>query len=134
LDISTRVLSVLIDNIIIPSTSRFSEGNVELENAQAIIYIIKNKDKNSFNEVNIFIENFISSYLNKILGKIPLLIINNTFKSKTSLREKEIKKFFKLKELKNKKDIPLKFYSLNVSQQSPLLIEPLKWLIKEIFT
>ncbi len=134
MDISTRVLSVLIDNIIIPSTSRFSEGNVELENAQAIIYIIKNKDKNSFNEVNIFIENFISSYLNKILGKIPLLIINNTFKSKTSLREKEIKKFFKLKELKNKKDIPLKFYSLNVSQQSPLLIEPLKWLIKEIFT
>ena len=134
LDIPTRVLSVLIDNIIIPGRTRFSESKIELKKAQAIIYIIKNKDKDTFKEVNLFIEDFISSYSNKMHGKIPLLIINNTFKGKTSLREKEIKKFFKLKEIRNKKDVPLKYYTLDVSIESPLLMEPLKWLIKEMFT
>ncbi len=134
LDIPTRILSVLIDNIIIPNTFRFLEGKVKLKNVQAIIYMVNNKDKDTFNEVNLFMENFISSYSSKMHGKIPLLIINNTFKNKEILREREIKKILKLKEIRNKKDIPFKFYSLDVSEQSPLLIEPLKWLIKEIFT
>ncbi|MBN1216823.1 MAG: hypothetical protein JXA99_15460 [Candidatus Lokiarchaeota archaeon] len=134
LDIPTRILSVLIDNIIIPSSSTFAESMIELKDVQAVIYIVKNIDRDTFNEVNLFIENFISSYSNRMHGKIPLLIINNTFKNKTILREREVKKNLKLKELRSRKDISFKFYSLDVTEISPLLIEPLKWLIKEIFT
>lgn len=132
LDIPTRILGIIIDNIIVLSANDFLNGDVRLDMAQAIIFLIKNKDINTYNEVNLLIEKYISSYSKQKYGKIPLLIINNFYKSEIPLREKEIKKIiFNLRRLKKEK-IPIKYYSLNVIKEEPKLLEPLKWLLKEI--
>jgi hypothetical protein len=134
LDIPTRILGIIIDNIIMSNTFEFLNGKVGLDTAQAIIFIIKNVDENTCNEVNSLIEKFISSYSKQKFGKVPLLIINNVFKDRRSIREKQIKKnISNLKKLKKEK-IPIRYYSLNVFNEDPKLLEPLKWLIKEIFT
>lgn len=134
LDIPTRILEIIIDNIIISNPSEFLNGKVGLDIAQAVILIIKNIDKNTFNEVNLLIEKFISSYSSQKFGKVPLLIINNAIKDQTPLREKEIKKNISNLKGLNKEKIPIKYYSLNVLIEEPELLEPLKWLIKEIFS
>ena len=132
LDIPTRIMGIIIDNIIIPNTLDFLNDKIGLETAQAIIFLIKNIDKATSNEVNMLIEKFISSYSSQKFGKVPLLIINNVIKDKTPLREIQIKKnISNLKRLKKEK-IPIKYYSLNVLNKDPKLLEPLKWLIKEI--
>jgi hypothetical protein len=134
LDIPTRILGIIIDNIILSNISDFLNGKVELDIAQAIILLIKNIDKNTCDEVNSLIEKFFSSYSSQKFGKVPLLIINNVIKDETPLREIEIKKnISNLKRLKKEK-IPIKYYSLNVLNKDPKLLEPLKWLIKEILT
>jgi len=134
LDIPTRILGIIIDNIILFSSADFLDDKVELDIAQAIIFLINNKDKDTFTEVNSLIEKFIASYSKNKFGKVPLLIINNVFEGKVALREKEIKKnISNLKKLKKEK-IPVKYYALNVIKEDPKLLEPLKWLIKEIFT
>ncbi|MFW9824745.1 MAG: hypothetical protein ACFFE4_17515 [Candidatus Thorarchaeota archaeon] len=134
LDIPTRILGIIIDNIILSNVFDFLNGKVGLDIAQAIILLIKNIDKNTCDEVNSLIEKFISSYSSQKYGKVPLLIINNVIKDKTPLREIEIKKnISSLKRLKKEK-IPIKYYSLNVLNKNPKLLEPLKWLIKEILT
>ncbi|MFX0083875.1 MAG: hypothetical protein ACFE94_19155, partial [Candidatus Hodarchaeota archaeon] len=134
LDIPTRILGIMIDNIILSNVSDFLNGKVGLDIAQAIILLIKNIDKNTCDEVNSLIEKFISSYSSQKFGKVPLLIINNVIKDETPLREIEIKKnISNLKRLKKEK-IPIKYYSLNVLKKDPKLLEPIKWLIKEIFT
>jgi len=134
LDIPTRILGIIIDNIILSNVFDFLNGKVGLDIAQAIILLIKNIDKNTCDEVNSLIEKFISSYSSQKFGKVPLLIINNVIKDETPLREIEIKKnISNLKRLKKEK-IPIKYYSLNVLNKDPKLLEPLKWLIKEIFT
>ena len=43
------------------------------------------------------------------------------------------KQISNLKVLKKEK-IPIKYYSLNVFNEDPKLLEPIKWLIKEILT
>ena len=134
LDIPTRILGIIIDNIIRSNTYDFLNDKIGLDNAQAIIFLIKNQDKNHYNEVNSLIEKFIFSYSNQRIGKVPLLIINNVLKGKIPLREKDIRKnISQLKKIKKEK-IPVKYYSLNVNKQDPKLLDPLKWLIKEIFT
>jgi len=133
LDIPTRILSVIIDNIVIVNTSDFLEGKIGLESAQAIIFMIKNTDEDTTKEVNLLIENFISSYSSQLFGNIPLIIINNVFKGKKPLRAKEIKQYFKLDIVKKKKN-PFKYYSLNVIKEDKKIIEPLKWLIIKIFS
>ncbi|MFW9818702.1 MAG: hypothetical protein ACFFE5_03750 [Candidatus Thorarchaeota archaeon] len=134
LDIPTRILGIIIDNIILSNVFDFLNGKVGLDIAQAIILLIKSIDKKTCDEVNLLIEKFISSYSSQKFGKVPLLIINNLIKDKTPLREIEIKKnISNLKRLKKEK-IPIKYYSLNVLNKDPILLEPLKWLIKEIFT
>jgi len=134
IDIPTRILGIIIDNIILSNTQEFLNGKIELDIAQAIIFIIKNIDKNTCNEVNSLLEKYISSYSNKKFGKVPLLIINNVFQEETPLREKEIKNnISNLKRLRKEK-IPIKYYSLNVSLEDQKLLEPLKWLVKEIFS
>jgi hypothetical protein len=133
LDIPTRILGIIIDNIILSNSDDFLNDKVRLDMAQAIILIIRNMDKNTINEVNLLIEKFFSSYSRQNYGKVPLLIINNFFKDETSLREKEIKKnISNLKNLKKEK-IPIKYYSVNVLKKDPELLEPLKWLIREMF-
>ncbi|MFX0188025.1 MAG: hypothetical protein ACFE8A_09830 [Candidatus Hodarchaeota archaeon] len=134
LDIPTRILGIIIDNIILSNTFEFLNGKVGLDIAQAVIFLIKNIDKITCNEVNSLIEKFISSYSSQKFGKVPLLIINNVFKDKTPLREKEIKKNISILKRLKKEKIPIKYYSLNVFKKDPKLLEPLKWLIKEIFT
>ena len=94
LDIPTRILGIIIDNIILSNVFDFLNGKVGLDIAQAIILLIKNIDKNTCDEVNSLIEKFISSYSSQKFGKIPLLIINNVIKDETPLREIEIKKIF----------------------------------------
>jgi hypothetical protein len=134
LDIPTRILGIVIDNIILANVFDFLNGKVGLDIAQAIILLIKNIDKKTCDEVNSLIEKFISSYSSQKFGKVPLLIINNVIKDETPLREIEINKnISNLKRLKKEK-IPIKYYSLNVLNKDPKLIEPLKWLIKEILT
>jgi signal recognition particle receptor subunit beta len=133
LDIPTRIIGIIIDNIILSNTSDFLNDRIGLDIAQAMIFMINNKDKDTTNEVNLLIDKFISSYSIKTFGKIPLLIINNIIKGKTPLRAKEIKQFFKLEKVKKKK-IPFKYYSINVIKVDPILFEPLYWLIKQIFT
>jgi hypothetical protein len=134
LDIPTRILGIVIDNIILSNVYDFLNGKVGLDIAQAIILLIKNIDKKTCDEVNSLIEKFIASYSSQKFGKVPLLIINNVIKDETPLREIEINKnISNLKRLKKEK-IPIKYYSLNVLNKDPKLIEPLKWLIKEILT
>jgi hypothetical protein len=134
LDIPTRILGIVIDNIILANVFDFLNGKVGLDIAQAIILLIKNIDKKTCDEVNSLIEKFIASYSSQKFGKVPLLIINNVIKDETPLREIEINKnISNLKRLKKEK-IPIKYYSLNVLNKDPKLIEPLKWLIKEILT
>lgn len=134
LDIPTRILGIIIDNIILSNTYEFLNDKIELDIAQAVIFLIKNNDKDTFSEVNSLIEKFISSYSNQKFGKVPLLIINNVFKGKIPLREKEIRKnISNIKKLKKEK-IRVKYYSLNAIKEDPKLLEPLRWLIKEIFT
>ena len=65
--------------------------------------------------------------------KVPLLIINNVFKGMTPLREKEIRKNISNLRKLQKKKIPIKFYSINVIKDASITLDPLKWLIKEIF-
>ena len=133
LDIPTRILGIIIDNIILSNTDDFLNDKVKLDIAQGLIFIIRNIDQNTINEVNLLIEKFISSYSRQNFGKVPLLIINNVFKDETPLREKQIKKnISNLKSLKKEK-IPINYYSLNVLKEDPKLLEPLKWLIREIF-
>ena len=134
LDIPTRILEIIIDNIIVSNASEFLNGKVGLDIAQAVIFLIKNIDKNTFNEVNLLIEKFISSYSSQKFGKVPLLIINNVIKDQTPLREKEIKKNISNLKRIEEENIPIRYYSLNVLIEDPKLLEPLKWLIKEIFT
>ena len=133
LDIPTRILGIIIDNIVMSNAFEFLNGEVGLETAQAIIFLIKNIDINTCNEVNSLIEKFISSYSRQNYGRVPLLIINNVFIEDTPLRQKQIKKnITNLKRLK-KENIPIKYYSLNVLIEDPKLLEPLKWLIMEMF-
>ena len=134
LDIPTRILGIIIDNIILSNTYEFLNDKVELDIAQAVIFLIKNNDKDTFTEVNSLIEKFIASYSKNKFGKVPLLIINNVFEGKTPIREKEIRKNISNLKLLKKEKIPIKYYSLNVLNEDPKLLEPLKWLIKEIFT
>lgn len=131
LDIPTRILSVIIDNIILLNPSELSEEN-EMNNAQAVIYIFRNTIKEVRDEVNIIIENIISSST-KMHNKVPLLIINNIIKDNPPLKEEQINKSFNLKKLKEHM-IPFKYYTLNVINEDPILMEPLKWLVKKIFT
>ena len=133
LDIPNRILGIIIDNIILANTSDFLSNDMGLDIAQAIVYIIKNIDKKTCNEVNSVIEKYISTYSKQKYGKVPFLIINNVFQDKNPLREKQIKKnISNLKRLKKEK-IPIKYFSLNVFNEDPILLEPLKWLIREIF-
>ncbi len=132
LDLSTRILGVMIDNIMTLDLSDFLDGKVELTNAQGVIFIFKNPDHACFKEVNSFIERFLNSASNNSHGKIPIAMISNELADKTPFSEEEIKKNIKIEEVK-KHEIPLKFYSFNVWHEDPRLMEPLKWLIKEMF-
>ena len=134
LDIPTRILGILIDNIILSKAHDFLNNEIGLEDAQAIIFIIKNIDEPTCTEVNSLIEHFISSYSKEKFGTVPLIIINNVLKDRTPIREKEIKKNISTLKLLRKEKIPIKYYSFNVSKEDQKLFEPLKWLIKEIFT
>ncbi len=134
LDIPSRILGVIIDNIIIPNPFELVEYKIEFNHAQSIIYIIRHINEKTFDELDLFIENYLTFYQNKENRKIPLLIINNMVKGEAPIKEKQVKKKIpKLRRFKKEK-IPFKYYSLNVFKENSILLEPLKWLIKEIFT
>jgi len=134
LDIPTRILGIIIDNIIIKDPLELIEHKKEFTKAQAFIYIIRIMNEKSINELNLLLEHYFTAYFNNECKKIPITIINNIFKGEDSLREKELnEKIFAIKKLKKEK-IPVKYYSLNVRNENPILFEPLKWLIKQIFT
>ena len=65
-------MGIIIDNIILSNTDDFLNYKVELDIAQAVIFLIKNKDKDTFTEVNSLIEKFIASYSKNKFGKVPL--------------------------------------------------------------
>ncbi|MFX1275489.1 MAG: hypothetical protein ACFFAT_10645 [Promethearchaeota archaeon] len=134
LDIPTRILGIIIDNIIVPKPSELQKPKLNLIKAQAIIYIIRNINERTLNELDLLLEDYLTFYLNEEHDKIPFLIINNFFKGEKPLKLKEIKeKSFNFIKLKKEK-IPVKYYSFNVFNENPRLLEPLKWLIKQIFT
>ncbi len=132
MDISTRILGVIIDNIVTLDLNEFINGKVELSNAEGIIFIFKNPDHACFTEVNSFIEKFIKIFSNNSSLKIPFAMISNEIADQIPFSEEQIKKNIKIEEVKNH-NIPIKLYSLNVWHENPQLMEPLKWLIKEIF-
>ncbi|MBN1800783.1 MAG: hypothetical protein JW891_04710 [Candidatus Lokiarchaeota archaeon] len=135
LDIPTRIMGIMLDNIVASDAIDFFKGKTRLDKAQAVIFIVKDTDGKTSIVVKSFIEKFMSSYSGQLFGKIPLLIINNEVEGmgKAPLREEEIKEIFRKQEF-NEQEIPFKYYSLNVIKEDPLLLEPLKWIIKEIFT
>ena len=85
------------------NTFNFLNDALGLDSAQAIVFLMKNKNDITFKKVNLLFEEYITSYPKLSIEKFPLLIINNSIEDSTPIRERVIKKKFQsLKDLKKR--------------------------------
>lgn len=130
-NLSTRIFSIVIDNIIIPSLYDSLEKNLENQQAEGYIYIFKNANETSLSEIKSDLDTILSNHTNKGEISPPILLIGNKFDNSEFIKENEVVEFLKLNELKEKK-IRVKYFSIDFLKEDTELMEALRWLIKKL--
>jgi len=129
-NLSTRIFSVLIENIKIPSPKIDLNSSFDLDTIQAFIYLFKNGKEDNIKKLKEDIEKIIINIADKTIN-FPILIIENISEGERSLEEYEVYNYLKLSE-EQKKIVKVQFYSLNILKDDDEIIKALKWLTLQI--
>ena len=126
-DIPSRIMSIVIDNVIIKDLQELDLKNFDYSQVQAFILIIDFDDEHLLQKIKKLLNN-LRTY-DSIHQSIPVALILSQVPCEKARQDlKQI-----LSEESKLNEHLLKLYQFNAFVEDPILLNPLKWIIKNLF-
>ncbi|MHA1150413.1 MAG: hypothetical protein ACTSR8_19515 [Promethearchaeota archaeon] len=129
--IPKRILSVLIDNLVALNTEDFIEGNYNFNTAEAYILLFRNEGMIPLKEIKRFLNVIKSLIKEDDKEKISIALIENIINEADVLGYEFIEKEINFEDLQVN-NIVLKYWGFDVFEEDKKILDPLRWLIREI--